>query len=164
LTEERTRTVGETVTAEISAGLGVEVDGIGASAEASTSVSQTWSRTFRSEFTTKRTTESTREVSSADAQRAWAAGQSFWWTWQFTTTYNWNDIQVVTDTEKTAYTRGIGFPPKCYPDYGIDDSHQSCYQGGWLPGAREALGGNATVGGNSTVGGTATVGGSATVV
>lgn len=144
LTTEKTHTVGETTTQSIEKGFGVNIKGISASKKAESSISEQWSDTYRTEFTTKSSESTTVTVTSDDAQKAIDDGNPFLWTWQFTTTYNWNSIAVVTKTNTRAYTKNVGEPPKCVPNYGEDDTYQSCVAGGWLPGF-EISSDNATV-------------------
>jgi len=144
LTKEQTETVGQTVTQSMSSGFGVDVEGISASAKAENSVTNSWSNSYRTEFTTKSSETTKVTVTSADAQLAKSEGQAFLWTWQFTTTYNWNGIQVITNTNTMANTQNQGAPPKCVALGGEDDSYQSCVEGTWMPGF-EPQSGNATV-------------------
>lgn len=144
LTKEQTQTVGQTVTHSMSHGMGVDVKGISASAKAENSVVDNWSSSYRTEFTTKQSDETKVTVTSADAQRAKQDQESFLWTWQFTTTYNWNAMQVITQTNTKAYTKNAGAPPKCVALGGEDESYQSCIPGAWLPGYGPQSG-NATV-------------------
>jgi len=152
LTEEQTTTVGQTVTQSMSAGFGVDVEGISGNMNMNNEISQSWSQTYRTEFTTKSSETTKVTVTSEDAQLAKDEGQAFLWTWQFTTTYNWNGIQVITNTNTRAYTENQAHPPKCVALGGDDDSYQSCGDGTWLPGFEPSSGpgfelssGNATV-------------------
>lgn len=82
-------------------------------------------------------------ISDQDGQTAMKEGKGFLWTWQFNTTYNWNSISVITKTDTRAYTQDIGHFPRCYPNWGTDDTYQSCVEGGDLPEA--SMGSDAVV-------------------
>lgn len=142
LSASETTTVGKTVTKELSAGFSVKIKGIGGSADAKKSISTTWSHDYTEQFEKSVETCSDLTKTAEDANKLLDEDRGFVWTWQFTTTYNWNSIPVTTKTDQQAYTKNLGYPPRCYPKGGTDDSYQSCVDGYDLPGA---LSGNATV-------------------
>merc|ERR1712166_556396 len=141
-----TRHVGETTTKSVQNGFSVEAKGRSLSHKVDTTTSTSWSMDFHEEFTSKSSDETKVTITDADAQKAVDDGNPMLWSWKFTTTYNWNDIDVITYTQITAYTKDtdVANAPKCYPNQGRDIHYQDCVDGGWLPGY-EPTSGNETL-------------------
>jgi len=114
------------VTDSLTAGFGVEFEGMSASTSATHSVQQTWSK---SSTWSRKMSVSTTDCEQMDVVKDYVKNGWIWkWQWSATTTTKWGTTYE-TDFGDSAYTPNAAYSPKCVPGFyapGHYPDYQQC--------------------------------------